>query len=152
MCNGARYHTAFGGYQSLSIREDLGTPCVINDSSSRRSRSPKTAGEPETCQVVDSVRRLATLGLSAREIEDLGLAEPALKVICEYARLDEGDGSRPASDAVDATLRTLAEETRKADLELEMLGLRKRALTNRAKLLQKLARILDQQGPDPMAS
>ena len=150
MCNGVRYRTAFGGYQSLSIREDLSTPCVINDSSSRRSRPPKTAGEPETCQVVDSVRRLATLGFTAREIENLGLAEPTLKVICEYARLDDGDGSRPASDAVDATLKTLAEETRKADLELEMLGLRKRALTNRAKLLHKLARILDRQGLDPM--
>lgn len=136
----------------MSIREDLSMPCLVNDRSQRRSRSPRTEADANTCQVVESVRRLGALGFSAREIEELGLAEPTLRAICEYARLDEGDGSRPASDAVEATLEILAEETRKADLELEMLGLRKRALTNRAKLLQKLARMLEPQEPDPTAS
>lgn len=118
-------------------------PCVVNNTPKSRSRVSGTAGDPDACRIIEPVRRLATLGFSAREIEELGLAEPTLRAICEYARLDSADGSQPASDAVEATLETLAEETRKADLELEMLVLRKRALTNRAKLLQKLARMLE---------
>jgi hypothetical protein len=127
----------------LGIREDLNMPCVVKNTSKSRSRSFGTGDGLDACQVVESVKRLATLGFSAREIEEMGLAEPILRAVCEYARLDSGDGSQPSSGAVEATLETLAEETRKADLELEMLVLRKRALTNRAKLLQKLARMLE---------
>ena len=80
-------------------------------------------------------------GMSSGEIKELGLDEQTLRTVCEYARLDDDAG--PASDAVAATLNTLLEETRKVDLEIEMLALRKRALHSRAKLLRKLAAALE---------
>jgi hypothetical protein len=86
------------------------------------------------------------LGLSACEIRELGMAEGALEAMCEYARLDEAADSEKPSEIVSKALGTLAEETRKVDLELEMLNLRKRALSKRAKLLHKLAGMLQEGG------
>lgn len=130
----------------LAIPKDTSTACVVNDSGARQL---KAGSGPQACKVVDTARRLMTLGLSAGEIEELGMDQPALRAICEYARLD-GVGSQPAPDAVSATLSTLAEELRKVDLELEMLGMRKRALTSRSKLLQKLAQTLEQRETSPI--
>lgn len=72
------------------------------------------------------------------------LADPVLQAICEYARLKKNSDSKPSSQTVKAMLEALEEETRKADIEHEMLVLRKRALTSRVKLLRKLAHMLQQ--------
>ena len=126
-------------------KTDISTHCVIRDNSSRPCLT-EAKGEPRDCEIVDSVQKLMSLGLSEGEIKELGMAECALEALCEYARLDEIiDGDRPG-DVVDAALRTLTEETHKVDLELEMLSLRKRALTKRAKLLHKLAGMLQDRG------
>ena len=68
-----------------------------------------------------------------------------MEALCEYARLDGLDREKPG-EVVGAALGTLVEETRKVDLELEMLSLRKRALRKRAKLLHKLADMLRERG------
>lgn len=131
----------------MANNKDVSTHCVVRDSSSR-SCLVDTKGGPRDCEIVDSVQRLMSLGLSASEIKELGMAEGAVEALCEYARLDEiVDGDRPG-EVVDAALGTLAEETHKVDLELEMMGLRKRALTKRAKLLHKLAGMLQERGKD----
>lgn len=131
----------------LARSKDFNVSCVVND---HRPQRKNADSGPEAYKVVDSARHLIALGLSTGEIEELGMDQPALQAICEYARLD-GEGLRPDSDAVDVTLNTLAEELRKTDLELEMLGMRKRALTSRAKLLQKLAGTLKQRDNDPIS-
>lgn len=126
----------------MAIRKSIGTSCVVNDR--RGTQSPGADRDPRAFTVVDTARRLIALGLSTDEVEELGLEEPTLRSIREYARLDDDAGQRPSADAVDAALKSLGEEMRKVDLELEMLGMRRRALTNRAKLLHKLADTLEQ--------
>ena len=129
----------------MADKNDISTHCVVRDRSPR-SCLADTKGRLEDCEIVDSVQRLMSLGVSAGEIRELGMAEGAVEALCEYARLDESfDGDRPGK-VVDMALGTLMEETRKVDLELEMLGLRKRALTKRAKLLHKLAAMLQERG------
>lgn len=85
-----------------------------------------------------------SLGLSAGEVKELGMAEGVLEAFCEYARLDESAGADRPGKVVSSALATLAEETRKVDMELEMLSLRRRALSKRAKLLHKLAGMLQE--------
>ncbi len=124
----------------MAIKKDISAHCVVRDSS---PAEPKAG--PQDCEIVDSVWRLMSLGLSAGEIRELGMAEGALEALCEYARLDGLDREKPG-EVVGAALGTLVAETRKVDLELEMLSLRKRALRKRAKLLHKLADMLRERG------
>lgn len=120
----------------MAKRNDLSAHCVIRDSS-----SAEVHGIAEDCRILESVQKLMSLGLSAREIR-LGLAEGTVEALCEYARLDGfSEGDQPG-EVVGQALGTLLDETRRVDLELEMLGLRKRALSKRAKLLHKLADML----------
>lgn len=131
----------------MARKNDVSTHCVVRDRSPR-SCQVETNGGPRNCEIVDSVQRLMSLGLSPDEISELGMAEGAVEALCEYARLDEIlDGDKPG-EVVDLALGTLVEETRRVDLELEMLGLRRRALTKRAKLLHKLAGMLQERGKD----
>ncbi len=84
------------------------------------------------------------LGLSADEIEDLDIRQSMLQAVCEYARLED-KGASPsarAADAVDATLKVIADQIRNLDLEIQMLSLRRRALRKRTRVLEKLARSL----------
>lgn len=104
----------------------------------------KAEGGPKDCEIVDSVQRLMSLGLSVGEIKQLDIAEGSLDALCEYARLEEIFDDDTPSDVVGRALDTLAEETRKVDIELQMLNLRKRALTKRAKLLHKLESMLQE--------
>lgn len=102
------------------------------------------AGEvdtPEECRVVDSVRRLMAMGLSMEEIQELDIRQPMLQAIFEYAQLDveDRDQSERAFAAVEATIRVVADEMQKLDLELEMLNMRKRALTRRSQVLRKIS-------------
>lgn len=125
----------------MANKKDTSAHCVVRDSSPESS-SAGANSEPRDCEIVDSVQKLMSFGLSAGEIEQLGMADIDLEALCEYARLGHiADGDRP-DEAVGSALETLAEETHKVDLELEMLGLRKRALTKRAKLLHKLSGML----------
>ncbi|MGI6296799.1 MAG: hypothetical protein ACOX3G_12055 [Armatimonadota bacterium] len=121
----------------MGASKEIEMSCVVNNS----PRPNECTGS--LCRV-ESAKRLADWGFSISEIETMELDDPVLQAICEYARLKKSATSKPSSQTVKAMLQVLEEETRKADIELEMLVLRKRALTNRAKLLQKLAGMLQQ--------
>ena len=124
----------------LSIKRTTPAECIVSDTCAEAGKA-SDCGEPKVCRIVDPARRMMALGMTSGEIKNLGLDENTLRTICEYARLDDAAG--PASAAVAATLNTLTEEARKVDLEIEMLALRKRALHNRAKLLRRLAGMLE---------
>jgi hypothetical protein len=98
----------------------------------------------EDCKVVESVRKLMALGLSADEIEYLDIRQPMLQAICEYARLEDCDTQTGGltAGAVDTTLRAIDDHIHNLDLEIEMLTLRGRALKRRTRVLEKLARSL----------
>lgn len=125
----------------MGIREDNNMSCVVNNIP-KNKRVSRSGADADPLWRVESAKRLVDWGFSPQEIEELGLAEPTLRAIYEYTRLKKKDGSQPSSKTVEAMLEVIAEETQKADIELEMQVMRKRALTNRAKLLQKLARML----------
>lgn len=110
---------------------------------SRDIDQPKDSASdrPQVCRIVESVRRWMVLGTTAGDVRELELDESTLKAICEYARLDDDHAS--TADAVAAMLKILLDETKQVDIELEMLGLRRRALSNRATLLRKLASALE---------
>ena len=99
-----------------------------------------TSSEDEERKVLDSVRQLMAMGLSTEEIEDLDIRQPMLQAICEYAQFDAdgSDESERAIVAVEATLKVIADEIQRLDLELEMLNLRKRALMRRVQVLRKI--------------
>jgi hypothetical protein len=128
--------------------KDRTTPCVITDSAinyaKRTGLIDSSSADLEDCKLVESVRKLMALGLSAEEIEDLDIRQPMLQAICEYARLDETDGhpGERAADAVDTTLHVIDDQIHNLDLEIEMLNLRKKALKRRTRVLGKLARSL----------
>lgn len=124
----------------MSMKRTTPVDCVVSDTNPKTGK-PANSDEPRACRIVDPARRMIAVGMTSGEIKELGLDESLLRTVCEYARLDDDAG--PASDAVAATLRTLIEEIGKVDIEIEMLGLRKRALHNRAKLLRKLAAMLE---------
>ena len=133
----------------MKTRGDQSTPCVIGENAinyARRAGLVDTSpSDPEGCEVIESVRKLMALGLSAEEIEDLDIRQPMLQAICEYARLDEhsDDPASQAADAVDTTLRLIEDQIHNLDLEIEMLSMRKQALKRRTRVLRKLARSLD---------
>lgn len=109
--------------------------CVVNN-------TPRPDEDSDSLCRVESAKRLMDWGFSVSEIETTELADPVLQTICEYARLKKNASSKPSSQTVKAMLEALEEEVQKADIELEMLVLRKRALISRAKLLQTLVSML----------
>jgi hypothetical protein len=113
----------------------------VNDSL-RGRQSGKAGSDPDQFEVVESMRRLASLGLTAAEVEELGLDQATLQAICEYARLDDGEQRAGSAEAVDATLRMLEQEMQSCELEQEMLGMRRRAISKRVRLLGKVAQML----------
>lgn len=123
----------------MSRKDHLSAQCVVRNEP-HESAGPKAG--PEDCRIVDSAQRLMALGLAAVEIEGVGIPEAALQAMCEYARLDGNNSSQQPTELVGTALETLSHETRKVDMELEMLRLRKRALTKRSRLLHKLAGML----------
>ena len=131
--------------------------CVVRESAaSYLRRTGLIPDSPlEDCRVIEPMRRLLALGLSAEEIEDLDIRQPMLQSICEYARLDESDRDtyEKALDAVNATVRVIGDQIADLDLETEMLTLRKNALERRMKVLQRLARALGKKSDDmPLAA
>ena len=120
--------------------------CVVNNASEGRASLSIESAAP--IQRVESVEKLVD---SKPSTYDVGV-EPALRIVYEYARVKKDHGSCPSSEAVHAMLEVLTEEIQKADLELEMLALRRNALANRSRLLQKLARILRRkESPSPLS-
>ena len=134
---------------ALKTRGDQSTPCVIGESAINYARRTglidSSSSDPEQCKVIESVRKLMALGLSAEEIEDLDIGQPMLQAICEYARIDErsDDPTSRAADALDTTLQLIEDQIHNLDLEIEMLSMRKQALKKRTRVLRKLARSLD---------
>ncbi len=123
----------------MKKNHDTSTDCVVRDDAIRYSSQ-----SPEDCTVIESVKKLMALGLSAREIEELDIRQSTLQAICELARLegDEADATGKASDAIAATLRAIGDQVNNLDLEIEMLKLRKGALRRRTTVLEKLAKSL----------
>ncbi|OFX15887.1 MAG: hypothetical protein A2Z18_02305 [Armatimonadetes bacterium RBG_16_58_9] len=113
-----------------------------------------TQGDLEECQIVESVRQLMAMGLSAKEIEDLDIRQPMAQAIFDNVEQGHNDGDNfdKAARAVDATLDVVVDETRKLDMELQMLRMRKKALEKRAKVLRKIADCLQSNGNDLMAA
>lgn len=126
-------------------RNDVSAHCVVRDNRRKPYNTEMRTG-PRNCRILDSVQRVMALGLSAVAIEDAGMSEATLQALCEYARLDEKLDFQHPTELVDVALDTLAQETHKVDVEIEMLRLRKRALTKRARLLHKLAAMLRERG------
>ena len=131
----------------MAATDELTTNCVVNDSPQGQR---KAGSGPTGCKGLKSMRRLMALGLSAGEVEGLGLDRQTLRTICEYARLDGREDSRPSAEDVETMLRILEAETRACEMEQEMLGLRKRALHNRVRLLGKLGHLLARTEADPL--
>ncbi|NLN77913.1 MAG: hypothetical protein GX141_03230 [Armatimonadetes bacterium] len=130
----------------MSNCEDMNLSCVVNNASEGRASLSIESAAP--IQRVESVEKLVD---SKPSTYDVGV-EPALRIVYEYARVKKDQGSCPSSEAVQAMLEVLTEEIQKADLELEMLALRRNALANRSRLLQKLARILRRkESPSPLS-
>lgn len=126
---------------------DNSAPCVIRQSAmsyARRAGLIDSSSDPEEFKVIESVRKLMALGLSAEEIEDLDIRQPMLQAICEFARLDDKgpDTGTRAAGVVDATLKVIDDQIHNLDLEIQMLNLRRRALRRRTRVLEKLARSL----------
>jgi hypothetical protein len=142
----------------MKSKKTTHTPCVIRDSAVncavRAGLVDNHTADLEDCSVIEPVRKLFALGLSPDEIEDLDIQEPMLQAICEYARLDEDDraAAERAADAVNGTLKAIADQIQNIDLEIEMLNLRKKALKRRNRVLLKLARALNSGDSDPLAA
>ncbi len=121
------------------------TPCVVVRGAvnfARRAGLVESSnGDLEECKVIESVRRLIAMGLSAEEIAELDIRQPMLQAVVEYAQLDQEDrdGSERAMASVDATLRVVGDEIQKLNLELQMLKMRKKALQRRTRVLRKIA-------------
>lgn len=133
------------------------TPCVIRDSAISYARRAGLLGDstsaPEECQVIESVRKLLALGLSAEDIEDLDVRQPMLQAICEYARLDDGAVAVDHSpEAATSTLNLIEDQVHNLELEIQMLNLRRRALRRRLRVLDKLAQSLKIDETDPLAA
>ncbi|MCL5105107.1 MAG: hypothetical protein M1133_13470 [Armatimonadetes bacterium] len=133
----------------MKPKKDTSAVCVVRASVVNQVDaaiiSDHSTDELDECTVIESMRKLMALGLSAREIEELDIRQPTLQAICEYARFDEPgrNDSERASDMVGATLNIIGDQMRSLDLEIEMLNLRKRALKRRTQILEKLSRALE---------
>lgn len=144
----------------MDAREEQPALCVIRDSAIRCARNvglvDDSTDDPAECRVVRSLMQLMALGLSAEEIGELDVCQPTLQAVCEYARLDSrgDDDPEEAVEAVRATIQAVEDERRQLDLRIEMLVIRKRALARRARVLGKIARLLDTGAEDggPLAA
>jgi hypothetical protein len=99
---------------------------------------------PEELGQMASLRKLLAIGLTAEEAEELDIRQPLLQSVREYARLDDetGDPSERTLQAVNATLKVIADQVQNIELEVQMLNLRKKALKRRARILEKLSESL----------
>ena len=133
----------------MTIMNQLTTNCVVKDSPENISQDEKKSADPTNCEIIEPMRRLMALGLTEVEIEGHGLDLQTLQAICEYARLDECE-CRSSADAIETTLCKLEKEMQACEMESEMLCMRKRALKRRAKLLAKLAHLLERREKSPL--
>ena len=142
----------------MKSKKTTPTPCVIRDSAinyaGRAGLIDSRFSDLTECKVVESVRKLFALGLSPDEIEDLDIGQPMLQAICEYARLEDDDpaAAERAADAVNGTLKVIADQIQNIDLEIEMLNMRKKALKRRNRVLLKLAQTLNSGDSDLLAA
>lgn len=141
----------------MNARTNRSARSVIRDSAIRYARRAglidSSAVDFDDCRVADSVKQLMALGLSADEIDMLDIRQPMLQAICERTRQEDAgcDRSRRMADAVETTLQVVNDETRKLDLEFEMLALRKSALMRRTMALRKIAQRLES-GDNPIVA
>jgi len=142
----------------VNTRNSDSTPCIVAQGAVNFARRAglvdSSKGDPEECKVVESVRQLIAMGLSADEIEELDIRQPMLQAVIEYAQLDQEycDRSERAMAAIDATLRVVGDEIQKLDLELQMLKMRKKALQRRTRVLRKIADSLQSDENNVMAA
>lgn len=142
----------------MKPRKDKSAACVVRSSAVNQADPAGMLNNPASemgeCTIIEPMRKLMALGLSAREIEELDIRQPTLQAICEYARPDESNksDSERAADMVDATLGSIGRQMRSLDIEIEMLNLRKRALKRRTQILEKLVRALESGDDNLMAA
>jgi hypothetical protein len=100
---------------------------------------------PEQLGQVAPLKRLLELGLTAREAEELDIREPLLQSIREYIGSEAKSSYQPEQtlQAVNNTLKVIAEQVQSIDLEVQMLNLRKKALKRRSRILDRLAESLN---------
>ncbi len=142
----------------MNTRNNDPMPCVVAQGvvnfARRAGLVESSNGDFEECKVIESVRQLIAMGLSADEIEELDIRQPMLQAVIEYAQLDQEDCNRSerAMAAIDATLRVVGDEIQKLNLELQMLKMRKKALQRRTRVLRKIADSLQSDENNLMAA
>ncbi|MCE5198700.1 MAG: hypothetical protein ABFD54_02380 [Armatimonadota bacterium] len=140
----------------MKSRKEISTPCVVRANAADIAEQKMLVGDPgselQQCTIVESVRKLMAFGLSMQDMDALGIREPLLQTICEYARLSGSDANMPerSDNGVDATLKAVEDQLRGLDMEAEMLNLRKRALRRRIQILKKLSGSLESHKGDSM--
>jgi hypothetical protein len=132
----------------MDARKNIPTPCIVRDSAMRYARRAglisESIDEFNEIQIIESVSRLMAMGLRMDELDGLNIRESMLDAISKIDQNGENNrSSKNSSSGVDATLRIVNDEIGKVDIELEMLGMRKRALTKRVKTLEKIVRMLE---------
>lgn len=123
--------------------------CIVRDPNMGplgRAGSYNDESEVREFKVIDCVRTLTALGLSAREIKDLDAREPMLRALSEYSELNMTDSEirEHTARVIATTLRAVGDQIQDLDIELEMLSLRHRALKRRSRILEKLAGSLEE--------
>lgn len=132
----------------MDARNNMSTSCIVMDSAMCYARRAglinENIDEFKEIRIIESVSRLMAMGLSMDELDKLNIRESMLNAVSE---IDQSDGSscsiKQYPRNLDATLEVVKEEIGKVDIELEMLGMRKKALTKRIKMLEKIARVLE---------
>lgn len=133
----------------MEPREDIFSLCIIKavapesdlPADANRDASP----DPNDCVVIRSIRKLVAADLTQDDLSQLGLKDCMLELESEYVapEADKLDRKKDTEGIVSATIKVVEEQIRNLDLETEMLGIRKRALRRRLKVLEKLAKSLD---------
>ena len=137
-----------GEIRAMDARNNMSTSCIVMDSAMCYARRAglinENIDEFNEIRIIESVSRLMAMGLSMDELDKLNIRESMLNAVSE---IDQSDGSscsiKQYPRNLDATLEVVKEEIGKVDIELEMLGMRKKALTKRIKMLEKIARVLE---------
>jgi len=129
----------------VSSRKTEYIPCVIRDNVMKvcTCRLEDDSSPEFSVKKVDHVQKLRALGLSADEIKNLDLEESILDAACGPLKEDVNNVG-PEWD-IDVAMDLISRQMQDLNLELEMLGMRRKALRRRTRVLGKLIQILQEQ-------
>ena len=129
----------------MRINADKSMQCIVREHAMSFTHHAvlidEASRELVECVALEPMRKLLAMGTSSEEVDKLDITQPTLQTICEYARLNEEDGTSDATsiEAVNETLKVLNDQVQTIEMEVAMMNLRKRALKRRARILEKLA-------------